>query len=670
LKAIVNILTVFGTTAALVLFLVATPLHAQYTASYQTNIINGVTSNWVDNPFNPTAGFVVGSNLVYDALLIGGGGVLSNGNGSVGYGGNNNAVVVSDSGSVWNNNGALNVGNQADYNTLTVTNGGVVNSTAAGVGVGNGQGNAALVTGSGSVWNSGNLVVGVGNTSFGNLLAITQGGAVNSGGNAAVRWGEAVVTDTGSAWRISGGLGIGADGSAGLIVSNGGSVYCSSASLTADLEASALVTDTGSVWRVSGFLVVGGGGAHDSVSIANGGALSSGGGDVGRGCSVLVTGSGSIWSNSADLAMGLEGGSSSMTVINGGAVYNANANLSGGQFGSAVLVSGPGSLWNNSGNLSIGENTSMPNQLTVTDGGGVLASNVYAGGNGNGIQITVSGGALYVTNALGNGVLQLVGGTLALNGGTVTVDSLVASNSTPYGAPYGTVLTSTVSFTSGTLNTKATLVSNNLVFAVGDGTDAAALNLVSGGSGFHSFANGLTISSNATLNGVGTIIGATTVNSGGMLAPGDGPGSITFSNNLTLAAGSTFAVTLNGTGAGQYDQIIGLGPMSISNSVLRVSLGYTPSAGDSYTIISNFSDMAVLGTFVATDGLALPNGAEFQVDGTTFEIDYAANADGMDVMLMALIPEPSTWFLVAIGTSAVLGLRRRRQRPSSRAKSV
>src|SRR5208282_5323280 len=115
-------------------------------------------------------------------------------------------------------------------------------------------------------------------------------------------------------------------------------------------------------------------------------------------------------------------------------------------------------------------------------------------------------------------------------------------------------------------------------------------------------ATGLTISTNAMLNGVGTVIGPTTVNAGGTLAPGDGPGSITFSNNLTLAAGSTFAVALNGTDAGQYDQIIGLGTISVSNAMLSVSLRYTPSPGDSYTIISNLTSTAVLGTFVTTDG--------------------------------------------------------------------
>jgi hypothetical protein len=88
--------------------------------------------------------------------------------------------------------------------------------------------------------------------------------------------------------------------------------------------------------------------------------------------------------------------------------------------------------------------------------------------------------------------------------------------------------------------------------------NAATFILDGSGSGFHSFANGLTISSNATLKGKGTVIGAVTVNPGGVLAPGASPGSITFSNSLTLAPNSTFAVELNGTADGQYDRIVTL----------------------------------------------------------------------------------------------------------------
>ena len=49
----------------------------------------------------------------------------------------------------------------------------------------------------------------------------------------------------------------------------------------------------------------------------------------------------------------------------------------------------------------------------------------------------------------------------------------------------------------------------------------------------------VTVASGGTLGGAGIISGAVTVNSGGALAPGNPLGTLTISNNLTLAAGST-----------------------------------------------------------------------------------------------------------------------------------
>ena len=51
---------------------------AQYAGNSQTNIISGVVSNW-------TGDYLVGSNTFADASLIQNGGVLSNGNGYLGY---------------------------------------------------------------------------------------------------------------------------------------------------------------------------------------------------------------------------------------------------------------------------------------------------------------------------------------------------------------------------------------------------------------------------------------------------------------------------------------------------------------------------------------------------------------------------------------------------------
>jgi hypothetical protein len=89
--------------------------------------------------------------------------------------------------------------------------------------------------------------------------------------------------------------------------------------------------------------------------------------------------------------------------------------------------------------------------------------------------------------------------------------------------------------------------------------------------------------------------------------------------------------------------------VSLSNSILNVSLGFTPSVGDSFTIISNLGPAAVFGTFLDAQGDPLMNDATFLLDGTMFEISYDGNPDGQDVILTAIIPEPATWLLAVLG---------------------
>ena len=71
-------------------FTIKDTVHHWFVLFTQTNVIN-VVSNWVSG-----AGYVVGSNWVFDALVINGGGSLSNGNSYIGYttGANNNIALV------------------------------------------------------------------------------------------------------------------------------------------------------------------------------------------------------------------------------------------------------------------------------------------------------------------------------------------------------------------------------------------------------------------------------------------------------------------------------------------------------------------------------------------------------------------------------------------------
>jgi hypothetical protein len=168
--------------------------------------------------------------------------------------------------------------------------------------------------------------------------------------------------------------------------------------------------------------------------------------------------------------------------------------------------------------------------LTVNGSGTFISTNavlVGADASSAGL-IQVSGnGQLIVTNIAGNPGLIALGiggtGTLSLAGGTTVLDRLVATNGTQ----------SIISFASGELDVNVqTVVSNGLLFTVGDGTHTAILNLI-GGS--HTYNSGLSISSGATLTGAGTINAAVTIAAGGILSPGEGVGMLPINGNVVLA---------------------------------------------------------------------------------------------------------------------------------------
>jgi Hint domain-containing protein len=143
----------------------------------------------------------------------------------------------------------------------------------------------------------------------------------------------------------------------------------------------------------------------------------------------------------------------------------------------------------------------------------------------------------------------------------------------------------------------------------------------------------VTVGNGGTLGGTGTA-GAVTVDSGGTFAPGD-PSTFTVAS-LTLNSGAAFDEQIGGPapgtgGAGGYDQTVveSDGTISLGGATLNVSLvnNFTPSVGDSFTIINNETGSPVSGTFA---GLA--QDATFNVDGDLFQISYDGGS-GQDVTL-------------------------------------
>jgi T5SS/PEP-CTERM-associated repeat protein len=445
--------------------------HSQYTADFQTNIISGVISNWVGD-------YAVGnSNASFDVLLVQNGGVLSDGNGYIGYDSGydeipNNVASVSGTGSVWSNSGPLFIGDYSEsvtYNSLTITNGGAVYDAGANV---VGTSSSVLVIGEGSVWNN-NGDLELGGPDNGDISVVIANGAAvydNNGIIGNVGGNSVLVTGTGSVWSNRNDLSTQSEfgGDNSLTISNGGVVYSSSGELSGEDNDFFLVTGTGSVWNIRGLLFVGGVG-------------------------------------------------SSFIVSDGGAVYSGS-----GEIAQPSQVTGSGSVWSVNGSLDIPYSVTF----TITDEGLVFAGSVSITGGG---VVNVMGGGLYATNGVGTISIGPVVGTLNLNGGTVMANQLLVTGNTAY-------VSSSFAFTSGLLTSGGTVVSNGQNFVVGDGVDGAVFHPA---GGIHSFANGLEIRSNSFLTGCGTIEGSVVVDAGGTVLANCG-GTLTFTgivtNNGTMQA--------------------------------------------------------------------------------------------------------------------------------------
>jgi hypothetical protein len=153
----------------------------------------------------------------------------------------------------------------------------------------------------------------------------------------------------------------------------------------------------------------------------------------------------------------------------------------------------------------------------------------------------------------------------------------------------------------------------------------------------------VSLSPGAALAGTG-IVGSI-ASTGGTVIPGDdgtGDGTLTSIGGMTLDAGSTLTLSLDGNtpgnGAGNYGQVSTGGDVALNGATLSVSLGadYAPAAGDTLTLINNGGSNPVTGTFA---GLA--QGALLTLGGNTFRISYTGG-DGNDVTLSYVRPTAVT----------------------------
>jgi len=379
------------------------------------------------------------------------------------------------------------------------------------------------------------------------------------------------------------------------------------------------ITKTG-----AGRLVLSGGGNDfTGGTVVNAGtlALTAGGQNAGKIRGALTINAGATVQASTDWAMG-------WSLTNNGTTV------------STIAVNG-GTL-----EFTGGTNTGGMQASTMTLTGGTVSGSTFHWYNG------ITSNPSLVTQASTASSVVSSGFRLRLNGGSLTLD--VAD-----GAAADDLLISGViwsSDVSGLVKTGAGLARLSQANTYqGDTTVSAGTLAVDGSLGS---VGALTLNG-GTLAGTGTIGQAATA-AGGVIAPGNQAGTLTFTNGLTIASGSTaFSFDLDPTnqtvGGGVNDLVVAAGGLTLDGilNVTAIGGGDFTSVPDNTTwrlfnYTGNFTDLGLsLGALPAVGA------------GRSYQINTATAGQ----VSITVVPEPSA--LAAVGVAVVSAAAARRWRRRS-----
>jgi autotransporter-associated beta strand protein len=154
------------------------------------------------------------------------------------------------------------------------------------------------------------------------------------------------------------------------------------------------------------------------------------------------------------------------------------------------------------------------------------------------------------------------------------------------------------------------------------------------------------VQGSATLGGIGSI-GNVEIALGGTLAPGDSAGVLSLSGNLTLDAGASLDFDLGPTAIS--DKI------AMSNSTLI--LNYQKFSDFGFNTLAGFS----AGTYVLIDAGTVQGSLNAADNGSISGLPAMLSVSGNDLVL-TVVPEPSSFVLLAIGAACAIAFRKRWRR--------
>ena len=415
-------------------------------------------------------------------------------------------LCITNFGGVVISNSALSVrGQLIDNDFLELVTGSLFSTNPANTYLGNGGfGNADVfggtwqalnmnfgeVTGDGGVLTIAGGLVSVRNDMFigfaagsSGAISITGGELENTNGFTAIgESGSGEVTISNGVW-LSASLNISDFGGAGNVNFAGG------VSTTAELSVCSRMGGTATVWQTGGQLVAGESYIGDAgvglMTISNGtftyGPVEVGSYAFSQG-TLTIAGGTTTFTATLHVAKGLAPGT---IWITGGTLTVTNATTTVGDPGGVGQIIMSNGLWQ-SRFIFDGDSGEGVCPITLYGGTAIVYSNLNIGrfdcqGTGN---VTVAGGALFVTNAAHNATLEVDSGTFTLSSGIVMVDRFVMTNACANFVPDGGTLIYTTAILDPTADADGDGIPNGYEQAHGlDPLDPSNVTMDSDGDG-------------------------------------------------------------------------------------------------------------------------------------------------------------------------------------------
>jgi fibronectin-binding autotransporter adhesin len=286
--------------------------------------------------------------------------------------------------------------------------------------------------------------------------------------------------------------------------------------------------------------------------------------------------------------------------------------------------------------LNVSGSNTLNAPITVTVGGSTYIFQSDSGTLNLGGAISATGGSRLLTvTGSGNGIL---GGAISNGGGTIAI------------AKSGT---GTWTLSGNSTYTGTTAVLGGLLNVNGDNSAATGAVTVAGGS----------------LGGTGSLGGAITVGTGGAIVPGAGIGTLTGTQSVSFADGSTYVYEINSASVTADLLRVGTdlnlsGTVALTLTDLSASTPITPG-----TVLSlvNYGG-SWNGGLLTYSGTALADGDQFGFGVNQFQIDYNSTTQGSNVTTpiganyvnLVAVPEP-TITVAALASLGLAGLMLRRR---------